>query len=102
MYTALGEKSLCKTCTGYPRHIEEFENVREFTLSLSCPEVAKILLEKTEPVYFYDVEVDSEEEEFEDFELLIKLSAQQKSLSEVDAAADRVKKIFGDDIVIIK
>ena len=25
MYTALGEKALCKTCKRYPRHIEEFE-----------------------------------------------------------------------------
>ena len=38
MYIALGEESFCETCQRYPRHIEEFENVREFTLSASCPE----------------------------------------------------------------
>ena len=43
MYTALGEKSLCRTCKMYPRHVEEFEDVREMTLSVSCPEVARIL-----------------------------------------------------------
>lgn len=68
MYTALGEESLCETCKRYPRHIEEFENVREFTLSVSCPEVARILLSKKEPVQFVEIEVVAEEEEFEDFE----------------------------------
>ena len=47
MQLALGEKSLCKTCSRYPRHMEEFENVREITLSVSCPEVARILLNHT-------------------------------------------------------
>jgi spermidine/putrescine transport system substrate-binding protein len=41
-------------------------------------------------------------EEFLPFELQIKLSEKEKSLDEVDEAADRIKKIFGDDIVIIK
>ncbi|MEI3218527.1 MAG: flagellin lysine-N-methylase [Lachnoclostridium sp.] len=44
LYTELGKDSLCKTCSPYPRHVEEFEGVREITLSVSCPEVAKILL----------------------------------------------------------
>lgn len=68
MYRYLGEESLCKTCTNYPRHIEEFENIREITLSISCPEVARIILSKKEPVAFYEEEIESEEEEFEDFD----------------------------------
>ena len=48
MYLNLGEKSLCRTCRQYPRHMEEFENVREASLSLSCPEVAKLLLSRKE------------------------------------------------------
>ena len=71
MYTALGEESLCETCKRYPRHIEEFENVREFTLSVSCPEVARILLSKQEPVQFFDVETEAPEEEFDDFDPVI-------------------------------
>ncbi len=67
MYTVLGEDALCETCKRYPRHIEEFENVREFTLSLSCPEVARILLSRKEQVTFYEKEIQAEEEEFEDF-----------------------------------
>lgn len=65
-----GEDSLCKTCHLYPRHIEEFENVREITLSLSCPEVARILLSKTDKVQFISEEND-EEEEYEDFDFML-------------------------------
>lgn len=67
MYLQLGEDSLCDTCTRYPRHIEEFENIREYTLSVSCPEVARILLNKKEPVSFSYTE-DTEEEEFEEYD----------------------------------
>lgn len=67
LYTALGKNSLCRTCRNYPRHIEEFENVREITLSVSCPEVAEILLEKQEPVQFLTYEKEGEEE-FKDFD----------------------------------
>lgn len=68
MYKHLGEESLCVTCTNYPRHIEEFENVREITLAISCPEVAHIILNQKEPVTFLEEEVENEEEEFEDFD----------------------------------
>lgn len=65
MYKNLGEESLCQTCRKYPRHIEEFEGVREMTLSISCPEVARILLKKKEPVQFL-VHEDEREENWDD------------------------------------
>ncbi len=68
MYQQLGKESLCVTCGNYPRHIEEFENLREITLTVSCPEVARILLEQKKPVCFTEEEIDEEEEEFEDFD----------------------------------
>ena len=67
LYANLGEKSLCRTCRLYPRHIEEFEGVREITLSVSCPEVARILMERKNPVTFKTYEKDGEEE-YEDFD----------------------------------
>lgn len=70
MYAALGKDSLCKTCKLYPRHIEEFENVREITLSLSCPEVTKILMNKKEPVRFLSCEKEWEEE-YDDFDFFL-------------------------------
>ncbi len=70
MYTALGADSLCRTCRTYPRHIEEFEGVREISLSISCPEVARILMEKTEPVRFITYTNDKEEE-YVDFDFFL-------------------------------
>lgn len=69
LYIAQGESSLCKTCKLYPRHIEEFEGLREITLSVSCPEVARILMERKEPVSFLTYEREGEEE-YEEFDLL--------------------------------
>jgi len=67
LYLALGESGFCKTCREYPRHTEEFEGVREITLSLSCPEVARIVMNRKEPVQFISYEKDGEEE-FDDFD----------------------------------
>ena len=72
MYKNLGEDSLCKTCREYPRHTEEFEGVRELTLSISCPEVARILMEEKNPVTFISYENTEEEtEDYEDFDLFL-------------------------------
>lgn len=67
LYLAEGEKGFCKTCREYPRHTEEFEGVREITLSLSCPEVARIVMNRIKPVAFISYEKEGEEE-FEDFD----------------------------------
>lgn len=66
-----GEKMLCDTCRDYPRHKEEYEGLREGSLSLSCIEAAKIILGCKEPVQFYSFEDDEEDEEFEDFDYLL-------------------------------
>lgn len=39
-----GSGMFCKTCRLYPRHVEEFEGLREISLSLSCPEAANLIL----------------------------------------------------------
>lgn len=52
LYLEAGADYLCRTCRNYPRHIEEFEGLREITLSMSCPVVAKLLLSNTEKVRF--------------------------------------------------
>ena len=51
-----GAKAFCRTCQTYPRHIEEFEGLREISLSLSCPAVAEIILGRPEPVRFLHAE----------------------------------------------
>ena len=68
LYQMAGPDSLCRTCKMYPRHVEEFEGVREITLSLSCPEAARIILGKKEPVHFLNYEKPGEED-YGDFDL---------------------------------
>lgn len=80
LVTAKGEGALCKTCHMYPRHIEEFEGVREYSLSLSCPVAARIILEDTNKLIF-DIEENDEtdplEEEFEDFDFFMYTQLEQ-------------------------
>lgn len=68
----LGEEALCQTCRNYPRHVEEYEGLRELSLSLSCPAAARIILEYPDPIRFLEEETaKEEEEEFENFNLLL-------------------------------
>ena len=71
LHLEAGEHMLCDTCRDYPRHMEEFEGVREGSLSLSCIEAAKLILGCTEPVQFISFEDDVEDEEYEDFDYLL-------------------------------
>ncbi len=71
LITAKGEGWLCHTCDQYPRHTEEFDGVREYSLSISCPIAAQMILNKEEPVTFLVEEDEKEEplaEEFEEFD----------------------------------
>ncbi len=69
----LGEAALCDTCRVYPRHTEEFEDVREYSLSLSCPEAARLIVERTEPLAFteWETEESDDPEEYGDFDFLL-------------------------------
>ena len=71
LHIEAGEHMLCDTCRNYPRHMEEFEGLREGSLSLSCIEAAKIILGCEEPVRFITMEDEIEDEEYEDFDYLL-------------------------------
>lgn len=74
IYGEAGKAYLCRTCRDYPRHIEEFEGCREISLSLSCPEAARLILGCREPVRFLTREREGTEEyEAFDFFLYTKL-----------------------------
>lgn len=88
LYTNLGGKSLCKTCRQYPRHIEEFEGVREISLSVSCPVVAGMLLARREPVRFKTYEKEGEEE-FEDFDPFLFSMLQEARTVMIDLLQNR-------------
>lgn len=70
LYQTLEQDSLCQTCRRYPRHVEEFQNVRELTLSLSCPRAAQILLSRERPVAFRTYEKEGTEN-YTDFNVLL-------------------------------
>ena len=69
-WTSQKEEEWCDTCRTYPRHIEEFEDVREISLGMSCPEAARIIFSQTEPLCLL-TEEDEEYEEYEDFDYLL-------------------------------
>lgn len=71
MYIEAGSGMLCDTCRRYPRHIEEFEGMREISLSLSCPEAARIILSQTDPVAFRTFEKETAEETYDDFDYFL-------------------------------
>lgn len=84
IYGEAGQHMLCNTCRNYPRHVEEFEGRRELTLSLSCPEAAKLILGCKEPVRFL-TQVTLKEEKYPEFDALLfaKLSVMRDVLISV-------------------
>lgn len=93
IYTEAGEKMFCRTCRTYPRHYEEFENVREISLAMSCPEAAKLILMRTEPVRFLTAEKRCKEEVYENFDFFLysKLTDARQIIFEI--LQDREQKI---------
>ncbi len=71
LYTELGEESLCYTCKMYPRHIEEFGNLREIGISLSCPEAARLILKNNKKVGFEVSEIQEEITSYNDIDALL-------------------------------
>jgi len=69
----IGEEALCDTCHMYPRHVEEYEDVREWSLAISCPVAAHMILTSEDNEYII-TENDNEdplEDDFEDFDFIL-------------------------------
>ena len=68
---AKSEDIWCYTCRTYPRHIEEYDTEREFSLCLSCPEVCRIVFDVKSPLKFIHTEDNTEETlDFDDFDYM--------------------------------
>lgn len=52
IFIEMGEDCLCQTCTNFPRHMEEYDDLKEVSLTMSCPEASRIMLSKTEKMEF--------------------------------------------------
>ena len=69
-----GEEFISEICHMYPRHVEEYDGVREWSLSISCPVAARMIIENmgiSEYVVIDDDEEDPLYEDFEDFDTLL-------------------------------
>ena len=68
-----GEDALCWTCRLFPRHEEDFYDVREWTLSLACPSAVDMLFEKA--VYFSwsesEIPGSDDEADYEDYDYML-------------------------------
>ncbi|MBQ6462926.1 MAG: flagellin lysine-N-methylase [Pseudobutyrivibrio sp.] len=73
LQSTLGEEYLCNTCRMFPRHFEEFQDIREYSLSLSCPEVTRMIMEPEFVFTISETEDDIEDnpDEFEDFDFML-------------------------------
>lgn len=69
----IGEENLGYTCHTYPRHVEEYEGLREWSVALSCPHAAHLILNDMSSSYIEeeDDEEDPLEDDFDDFDLLL-------------------------------
>lgn len=55
-----GAGMLCRACRRYPRHVEEYGDRREYSLSLSCPAAVERLFGQNGPIRFAEREVPGE------------------------------------------
>lgn len=76
IYTELGEESLCRVCTEYPRYYIDIGEYEQMDMSLSCIELCRIFLETEGPLRYLRAETEPsgdeipEEEEAKLIELL--------------------------------
>ncbi len=89
IYSELGGENLCYTCRQYPRYLEEFGNLREIGLSLSCPEAARIILSKSRIVNFKLSEIDEEVSVYNDINPSIYINLMQCRKIIFDILQDR-------------
>ena len=58
LQAACGEEALSRTCRLFPRTLAEFGAVREISLSIACPEAARLLLDHPQPLRLTEWETD--------------------------------------------
>ncbi|MGN0416872.1 flagellin lysine-N-methylase [Anaerostipes faecalis] len=54
IFTKLGENHLCQICTDHPRFYNEFADIKEIGIGLSCEVAADLILNQKEPVSFLE------------------------------------------------
>ncbi|MBQ1492985.1 MAG: flagellin lysine-N-methylase [Blautia sp.] len=83
IWQTFGEEELCDTCKNYPQHVEDYPQVQEHSLCLSCPAVASLLFSapyRVSEKAWRDEERDSYEYEEGEEELYLALSEERGKL----------------------
>ncbi|MCR4789246.1 MAG: flagellin lysine-N-methylase [Lachnospiraceae bacterium] len=91
-----GEGFISHICHTYPRHVEEYDGIREWSISLSCPEAAKtFILRRESQEYIISDNDDPEplEEDFEDFDILLFTKLEDSRDVIFDILNDRKKTV---------
>lgn len=71
LYTRLGEDAFCNTCRRYPRHFEEYGNLLEAALSMSCPVAAKMIVTNQKPDQFVESRSDRKSPHFDEVDAVL-------------------------------
>ncbi len=90
---ALGEEALSKVCGFYPRFVTELGLTREQGLSVSCPEVARLVLTRTEPVSYITSQTDEPLRYFHDIEPEVMLSVRRWKQKALELIRDRSRSM---------
>jgi len=97
----LGEKSISKTCTLFPRFYDNFGSFREMGLGFGCPEAARLLLEDSKPFRLELYEETDEDNEAVDEEFLsFILSLRERIISVLESKNGSFKEKISDILVL--
>lgn len=70
----LGENMLCKVCNNFPRFVDTYGSHKECILSLSCPEVARLILEDENVGEFVSHNIDESVDTYNEFDTKLYLN----------------------------
>ncbi|MDO4608438.1 MAG: flagellin lysine-N-methylase [Clostridia bacterium] len=76
----LGEASLCNTCRQFPRLTHDYGDFKEYTLELSCPEAARLILESGFAPMQEEVNFETSKADYDTIDMQILLRTREKML----------------------
>lgn len=102
IYINLGEEHLCKTCKKFPRITMDYDSFTEYTLSLACPEAAKMIL--SEDFIFPFSNYNLKNSEYHPYLMRLLLNARKMSYDIITEKGvsfrKRLKKLIGYNVAV--
>lgn len=100
IYRKYGEEAMCRICRHYPRHMEDYGELHEVLLLISCPEAARLMLTEGEGFLIREKPEVSGNTEGIDGELLEGLLTLRKRLFQV--LSDRSRPLDMRMLTVLK